>query len=389
MSNKKLWKNWLFLLLLMMPFAPNGQSLVGNGSGNSLPTLYAYQENKASPSSQVEDNFIFPKRRRYVYITVELLAAILLVALSSIFLWQRSFRRIKQQEKATARLLKEKEKLLEKLTKTQDQLIQSEKMASLGQLTAGIAHEINNPINFISTSVQGLKLDFEDLRKLLHQLYQMNGQNFNEDSLQEILQLKEKIDAEFLEKEMVHLMNIIEQGVHRTHTIINHLRTFSQNTSTEFLESDIHEGLNAVLVILNSKIEGRIQIHRNYGQIPKIKCQISRLNQVFFNILDNAINAIQDKGEIYITTSQSDQWISIKIRDTGIGMDDATKNRIFEPFYTTQEVGAGMGLGLSTSFGIIEQHGGVIQVESNPDEHSKRKGTEIIITLPIEAKDSN
>lgn len=284
----------------------------------------------------------------------------------------------------TSKIREQKERLenaFEELKSAQAQLIHSEKMASLGQLTAGIAHEINNPINFIASNVQALKLDFKDIEALLKKVSGLSQCNNAEECVSEIIKMSGQIDSEYLREEIGALIAGIERGAERTQNIVNSLRTFSYDKKEAFSEADINEGLDSTLIILSSKLKDGIELYKNYGELPKVKCQISKLNQVFLNIINNAIQAVDKKGAIYIKTSQSNGFVQIMIRDTGKGMDEPTKNRIFEPFFTTKEVGEGTGLGLSISYGIIEQHGGQIKVNSEPE-----KGTEFIIQLPVESQ---
>ena len=187
------------------------------------------------------------------------------------------------------------------------------------------------------------------------------------------------MDTEFLKEEILQLVESIERGTIRTKIIVNGLRTFSRNNQDEFVKADIHEGLDSTLTILNSKLKNRIKVHKDFGDLPLINCQFDRLNQVFMNIISNAIQAIEGEGHIYIRTRHNNEGVTVAIRDTGSGMSEEVKKRIFEPFYTTKEIGEGTGLGLSISYGIIEQHKGSIDVHSEPG-----KGTEFLLFLPIE-----
>ena len=279
----------------------------------------------------------------------------------------------------------ELEKALETLRETQNQLLTSEKMASLGQLTAGIAHEINNPINFISSNVQALKMDFKDVQDVLQKVKALENHQDLKNGIRELLQVGKQMDVQLLQKEINQLLAGIERGTERTVSIVSSLRTFSRNSNETFMSSDIHEGLDSTLTILNSQFNGHINVIKNYGDIPLIPCQIGRLNQVFLNIINNAIHAIdaqplgdQYPGKIAITTSQQNGDVNIEISDNGVGMDGMTQKRIFEPFYTTKDVGEGTGLGLSISYGIIEQHRGNIEVKSQ-----EGAGTIFHITLPV------
>ncbi len=294
---------------------------------------------------------------------------------------KKAFQELLEEKNRAERLLREKEALFRELEDAQIQLVQSEKMASLGQLTAGIAHEINNPINFVASNVQALRMDFEDMKPFFQKLSELNGQN-NDQWLRDFKSLKSDMDLEFLQTEIDQLISGIERGARRTQNIITGLRTFSRSVGEKFAEADIHEGIEATLTILNSKFKHRIEIHKNYGDIPLINCQFEKLNQVFMNLISNAIDAIEGEGHIYITTKKEEDKLLISIRDSGDGMEATVQKKIFEPFYTTKEVGKGTGLGLAISYSIIKKHNGNIDVISE-----KGKGTEFIITLPINHKE--
>ncbi len=279
---------------------------------------------------------------------------------------------------------KELNKALTNLKEAQTQLVEAEKMASLGQLTAGIAHEINNPINFVTSNIKPLKLDFEDIKSLLRR-YESIGANGNiQEQLAEIEQYKKQIDIDYVHTEIDTLIKGIEDGANRTAEIVKGLRTFSRLDESDLKSIDIHEGLNSTMVLLRNNIPKNVQVIYDYGDLPKIECYAGKLNQVFLNILNNALNAIKMKPEqgnesITITTRQlPGQQVSISIKDSGIGMTDKVKEKIFEPFFTTKDVGEGTGLGLSIVFSIIEKHHGKIVVESAPG-----KGAEFIIYLPL------
>jgi PAS domain S-box-containing protein len=257
---------------------------------------------------------------------------------------------------------------LEELRNTQEQLVESEKMASLG-LTAGIAHEINNPINFVTSTISPLKRDFNTIQKIVSS---SNG-NGSTKSLSD--QSKE---IKFLFGEITQLLNGIEEGAKRTKNIVLGLRNFSRLDEESFKKADLQEGLDSTLMLLNSKLRGQIDIEKKYGGIPLVECLPGKINQVFMNILSNAIQAIKGKGKISISTSYKKDFVFISISDSGHGMSKEVQKRIFEPFYTTKDVGVGTGLGLSISYGIIDKHGGTIEVESK-----SRKGTTFVISLPV------
>jgi len=266
---------------------------------------------------------------------------------------------------------------LENLKLTQSQLIQSEKMASLGVLTAGIAHELNNPINFVSGNVKPLQRDVDAIVALIDQYDDLVKTNKLEEVFGPVGEAKSQMDYGLLMKEINSLLMGIQEGADRSKRIVKGLRSFSRLDDEKFQLYDIHDGIDSTLILLHNKVKNTIKVHKDYGDIQKIECLPSKLNQVFMNILTNCIQAIGDKGEIFIQTASSDIWVKIIFKDTGTGMTPEVKAHIFEPFYTTKEVGKGTGLGLSISYGIIEQHHGNIDVISEPG-----KGTEFIISLP-------
>jgi signal transduction histidine kinase len=258
------------------------------------------------------------------------------------------------------------------------QLIQSEKLASLGQLTAGIAHEINNPINFVSANIEPLKQDFEELQMLIEQYTALQHSTNVSHDLLKIQQMSHQIDVSYLIEEIKALLTGIDEGAKRTKEIVMGLRNFSRLDESETKLANIHDGLDSTLMLLRHRIKNRITVERSYGTLPLIECYPGKLNQVFMNILTNAIQAIPGKGFIWINTWQQSNEIHISIKDSGKGMTAKVKDRIFEPFFTTKGVGAGTGLGLSISYGIIQKHNGKIDVHSQPG-----KGAEFIITLPV------
>ncbi len=272
---------------------------------------------------------------------------------------------------------RELEFTLENLKITQDQLIQSEKMASVGVLTAGIAHELNNPINFVSGNVRPLKRDIDDLFSLIKKYEEIFDSYNLKNEISDVKTLKEKLDYSFLVKEIISLLDGIEEGANRSSQIIKGLRSFSRLDEEKWRYYDIHKGIDSSLVLLNNQIKKRIVIKKDYGVFDDIECFPGKLNQVFMNILTNSIQAIEGQGEISIQTISSDLSVKVIFKDSGVGMTPEVKKHIFEPFFTTKEVGKGTGLGLSISFGIIEQHNGNIDVLSEPGQ-----GTEIIISLP-------
>ncbi len=267
---------------------------------------------------------------------------------------------------------------LNRLKSAQTQLVNAEKMASLGQLTAGIAHEINNPINFVSGNIFPLKTDFQDIKEILKKYQAIANSEDKLKAIENAEKQAQELDVNYLFEEMEALIDGIEEGANRTRDIVVGLRNFSRLDEDSIKSADVHAGMEATLVLLKNKTKNSIKIERNYDEsIEEIECYPGKLNQVFMNLLSNAIQAIDGKGTIKITTENKGEEITIKIEDTGSGMSDEVKEKIFEPFFTTKDVGKGTGLGLSITYGIIEQHKGKIIVNSELG-----KGSEFVIVLP-------
>ena len=275
-------------------------------------------------------------------------------------------------------------KLLVDLREAQQQLVMAEKMASLGQLTAGVAHEINNPINFVSANIKPLKEDLADIVECINRYESVIRENKLEELFSGVQQFKNKTDIAFSMKEIQDLLRGIEEGANRTSEIVKGLRNFSRLDQNVVKKANLNEGIESTLTLLHTVYKDRIEIIKDYGDIPEVECLPGQINQVLMNILSNAIQAIAEKGEIFIKTREEKSAVKISIRDTGGGMSDETKQKIFDPFFTTKEVGKGTGLGLSISYGIIEKHQGKIEVNS-----VQGKGTEFIITLPVHQNKNN
>lgn len=284
---------------------------------------------------------------------------------------------LKNAEKLLISRNKDLNVALDDLKKTQAQLVDSEKMASLGQLTAGVAHEINNPINFVSGNVQPLRRDINDILEVLKKYDSVVDQLNLGTRFEDVYALKEELDFDFMLNEIDHLLDGIGEGASRTAEIVKGLRNFSRMDEHELKLANINEGLDSTLLILHNKIKNRITIEKHYGAFPDILCYPGQLNQVFLNLLNNAQEAIEGEGNIEIKTWKEENHVKVSIKDNGRGMDPKTKKKIFDPFFTTKEVGKGTGLGLSISFGIIEKHKGNIKVESKPGE-----GSTFIVSIP-------
>ncbi len=278
----------------------------------------------------------------------------------------------------------ELEETLFNLQNTQTQLVNQEKMASLGQLTAGIAHEINNPINFVSSNISPLKRDIQDLLEVVDKYRELGKSEFSVQSKKEIDSLEEDLELDYILTEIEQLLKGMEDGAKRTVEIVKGLRLFSRVDEQDVKKVDLHDGINSTLILLNSSMSGRIKIVKDYEVIPLVECLAGKINQVFMNIITNAIHALTDHLDvnpepvITIRSRYLDDHVCIEIEDNGPGMPEHVKQRIFEPFFTTKAVGKGTGLGLSIVYTIIENHKGILEVFS-----SEGKGTKFSITLPI------
>jgi len=277
-------------------------------------------------------------------------------------------------------------KALGDLQDAQIQLVEAEKMASLGQLTAGIAHEINNPINFVKSNIKPLRMDIADLFDIIgeyNQLHNLKNDHLSK-QLEEVYEREQEMDIGFVKEEIQQLLKGIEEGAERTAEIVRGLKTFSRLDESELKKANVHEGIESTLVLLRNSMPPYVKIEKSFHADGEIECFPGKLNQVFMNILNNGIQAIAQKKQIaseeFITISTCDtpdSFMKISIKDTGMGMTEEVRHRIYEPFFTTKEVGEGTGLGMSIVFKIIAEHNGKIEINSQPG-----KGAEFIITLP-------
>lgn len=261
-------------------------------------------------------------------------------------------------------------------------LIEHERLTAIGVLTAGVAHEINNPVNFITSSIHPLKKDLQILQEVWNK-YQGVKKNDSaserQDKLNEIEQLKKDLEYDFTVQEINQLVDGTIEGIERTHEITKDLKAYANDDKNIFKKTDIEKNIDTTIALLKPNFKNKIIISRQYAHIPKIEGIASKLNQVFMNVLSNAIDAILPKfGEIMIKTKQEGDHVKIFIKDNGVGISDGNLTKIFDPFFTTKSVGKGTGLGLSITLSIIRDHNGNIEVISK-----EGKGAEFIITLPI------
>ncbi|MBE7708470.1 MAG: HAMP domain-containing protein [Cyanobacteria bacterium SIG27] len=265
-----------------------------------------------------------------------------------------------------------------KLQETQAMMVHSEKMRSLGELVAGIAHEINNPINFIHGNIMILQNYAKDLIGLID-LYEENNLTIPDDIKKKIEDFKNEIDLDFLRDDINDLIKSCIEGTQRTKNIVLDLKNFSRMEEMVLTQFDIPKEIDTTLNILNNKYKNRITVIKNYHpDTPKIEAYGGQLNQVFMNILDNAQDAMAEAGTLTINTYMVDKNVKIEFIDTGAGIPEENLKRIFDPFFTTKAVGKGTGLGMSISYRVINDHNGTIEVESEVG-----KGTKFTITLPI------
>ncbi|MBM0743022.1 hybrid sensor histidine kinase/response regulator [Phormidium sp. CLA17] len=300
---------------------------------------------------------------------------------------------LRESEASEKQKSRELEQTLQELRHTQMQLVQSEKMSSLGQLVAGVAHEINNPVNFIHGNLHHASQYTQDLLDLLR-LYQ----EYNPAPTVAIQTVTEEIDLEFLREDLPKLLVSMQVGADRIREIVKSLRSFSRLDEAEVKDVDIHEGIDSTLMILHNRLKSKsdypaIQVVKDYGDLPRIECYAGQLNQVFMNILSNAIDALDEQNQQRSPAEVMDRpsiislqtrvvgtdSVEIQVADNGPGIPEAVQKRLFDPFFTTKAVGKGTGMGMSISHQIItERHKGKLECHSSPPQ-----GAAFVIRIPI------
>jgi len=293
---------------------------------------------------------------------------------------------IEERKAALVALEHEREEqriLIKKLEEAHNQLLQSEKLASIGQLAAGVAHEINNPIGFVSSNLGTLKNYADDLLRVIDAY--RSGEHLlacDPGLAARLEEVRRKVDLDYLREDVVSLIAESIEGTTRVRRIVQDLRDFSRVDSVEWQSADLHAGLESTLNMVWNEIKYKADVVREFGVLPMVECRPGQLNQVFMNMLVNAAQSINGTGVITLRSGCVDDHVWISISDTGQGIPQDLLTRIFDPFFTTKPVGKGTGLGLSVSYGIVSKHGGRIDVESEPG-----KGSTFTVWLPIKRGD--
>jgi signal transduction histidine kinase len=297
-----------------------------------------------------------------------------------------SFRDITARVRAEEALQHEKEEqrqLIGKLEEAHNQLLQSEKMASIGGLAAGVAHEINNPIGFVSSNLGTLGGYVEGFMKLIA-AYEAAEPQLAAAQREALHGLKRSLDLDYLREDTLSLLRESADGIQRVRQIVQDLKDFSHVGESDWQWSDLHKGIDSTINIVSNEIKYKADVVREYGALPQVECLPSQINQVFMNLLVNAAHAMPEgrRGTITVRTAAADDQVRIEVADTGSGIPPDILKRIFDPFFTTKPVGKGTGLGLSLSYSIVQKHGGRIEVESEPG-----RGTTFRVTLPVKRQE--
>jgi len=286
-------------------------------------------------------------------------------------------RNVVSAKRALEQKVDELKKANQEIKNTQSQLVHSAKMISLGQIVAGVAHELNNPIGSIHSNMQSLDSYIVKIRTLVEEYHKIRD-GLSEPERKQWEKIEAELDIQFILKDIGDLTKSCIDGARRTRDIVSGLKTFSRMDTGGFRKENLHDGLLSTLKLLEPEFKNRIKVNKELGSLPELECNLQQLNQVFVNLLTNAAHAIKGKGEICVRTRQDGENVVIEIQDSGEGISKENLSKIFDPFFTTKKVGEGTGLGLSIAYGLIQKHHGNISVNSELG-----KGTTFSITLPI------
>jgi two-component system, NtrC family, sensor kinase len=312
-----------------------------------------------------------------------------IVGVQGIF-WDVTERKLAEQElehknRALEESVASEREALGQLKKTQSHLVQHEKLASLGQMVAGVAHEINNPLAFVINNTAVLQRDLKALTEMLR-LYRQTDAALKEKTPElaaEIAELSERVDIDYTLVNLPEMLNRSREGLKRIQQIVKDLRDFARLDESDLHEVDLNAGIQSTVnIILGHAKKKQVKIETDLDKrLPKVACQPAKVNQVVMNLLSNAIDASHENGRVTVRTASVDGEARIEVQDEGDGIPPELRDRIFDPFFTTKPVGEGTGLGLSISYGIVNDHGGTIEVESEPG-----KGAKFIVCLPVREK---
>jgi PAS domain S-box-containing protein len=251
-----------------------------------------------------------------------------------------------------------------KLEQAQNQLLQNDKMASIGQLAAGVAHEINNPVGFVSSNLSTLRQYVQSLLNLADAYADARAAPGDADLAAQLVTVIDDVELDYLKEDLPQLLDESADGLNRVKKIVQDLKDFSRVDQADWQQADLNAGLESTLNVVRNEVKYKAEVVKNLGTLPLVLCLAGQLNQVFMNLIVNASHAIKDKGVITLSSGAAGKWAWVQVDDTGCGMTEDVQRRIFEPFYTTKDVGKGTGLGLSLSFSIMQRHGGAIRVRS-------------------------
>ncbi len=272
----------------------------------------------------------------------------------------------------------EQHKLIERLEEAQNQLLQSEKMAAIGQLAAGVAHEINNPIGYVYSNIGSLERSVDDLLAMIEAWHAAVEKSGPPALLAELDALAKQHDFGFLKEDLRDLIAESREGAERVRRIVQDLKDFSHVDKAEWQMADLHKGLDSTLNVVWNEVKYKAEVIKDYGDLPEVECIASQLNQVFMNLIVNAAHAIEKRGTITLRTGVKGDEVFVAVSDTGCGIPENIRTRLFEPFFTTKPVGKGTGLGLSLSWNIVQKHHGRIEVESKVGQ-----GSTFTVWLPV------